>query len=461
MVLGAGCALGLIIPPLLVLWPATIDNPAEQGRLFWAAVLVFVAAVILYFVGTPLFVAKRSVIPLIVAGVAAVMVLQVVWNERFRELAGVQYRSRHEIFRPAFRTFYAPTYGRSIAEKGGADMTRWSFACSAAALAVLWSCWAVAAATARSLRTRWRWRSWAVLLGFQCLLILAFAASERPKGGGEEGRFMSTRVGSYGTFRQDLASFKDVPDVLRTYTPKMPWLRWLGQHYPPGILILLRIEEVLGVPNLTKWLAVLMLVVATVPVHGLSLELGLDEAAAKAAALLFASTSGVLIYATVHATAMLVLPAGVCLWMLARALRTGRLWPGFVLGLAFDSYLFFSCSVSVLGLLMAIMVLAGLRNGSFVLRDVLKTVAVAGGTTVGLYAGVWLVSGFNMAACFAAAIEGHHRQQGGSQFTSPIAWMFRSTGNLIAYAVSVPMLLTLACGAAWSARRHAPPPRAR
>jgi hypothetical protein len=62
---------------------------------------------------------------------------------------------------------------------------------------------------------------------------------------------------------------------------------------------------------------------------------------------------------------------------------------------------------------------------------------------------------FNLVACFFAAVHGHQTQQGNEGFDDAQRWMLRSTGNLIAYLVSIIPLSVLAIASAKSAKPQA------
>ena len=75
----------------------------------------------------------------------------------------------------------------------------------------------------------------------------------------------------------------------------MPTLEWYGQHYPPGNLILLKIESALHLPGLTKAIVILLTSLTVLPLHKLARKLNFSNSAASATILLFAASTSVLI----------------------------------------------------------------------------------------------------------------------------------------------------------------------
>ena len=57
---------------------------------------------------------------------------------------------------------------------------------------------------------------------------------------------------------------------------------------------------------------------------------------------------------------------------------------------------------------------------------------------------MYVTTRFNLIACFIAAVRGHQEQQGNEGFDDSVRWLLRSTGNIIAYLLSIVPLSILA-----------------
>ena len=441
--IGAGVALVLV--PLMLL---ALPLPPTKGK--WAvhkqdwilagAVVIAAAALLIHLMR-----GRRGVLPVIVFGTALLLAANVTWNKAYHAYVSHHRDYSREVFRRAMHnTFHWPVYGRyDNALARADDAGRYSFATLPFALLSLliaagWFAWA----RRRPIERAWDWRSFAVLITFQLALIFSFALCE-PKL-----ERLTLRISGYNEFKKDMPRFTGVGDTLRRYVELMPTLEWYGQHYPPGNLILIEIEKSIGLPGMTKSIVVLLTALSVVPLYGLARELALSPVATTAAILMFAASSSVLILCTINTTSLLLFPSTMCLWMLARALKTGSAPAAVPVGLFFALYLMFSFSASILGVLMALTALIGWRMRAFSTRNLLKTTAISAGTLLAATALLYLTTHFNLFTCFVTAVRGHHEQQGNGGFDDPRRWLIRSTGNILAYALSTVPLCILALAAA-------------
>ena len=134
--------------------------------------------------------------------------------------------------------------------------------------------------------------------------------------------------------------------------------------------------------------------------------------------------------------------------------------------MCFVVYLFFSFSASILGVLMALTAVLAWWNGGVKVRNLILT-AVASLAAVGVVTALlYLLTRFNLLQCFVTAVRGHQHQQGNEGFDDARRYLLRSTGNVLAYLISVVPLSILAVaavrhGATRRDRGHAQPPVAR
>jgi hypothetical protein len=376
-------------------------------------------------------------IPLLLLGAGLLVVLWIAWNIEFRFYMKTHLLNR-EVFRKAFVNFYSPMYGRR-------DHVRPYWRNRIILLAFAWTAFVFI----RPLRARWGLGSWTILLGLQLALILTFGLSESRE------RAFSSDFQGYHQFRLDIPAFGGVADTLRHYRQRMSDLHWYGQHYPPGNLILVEIEEALHAPGLSKWIVILLTIVSAFPLYGLAREVGLEPTAVSCALMLYVASAGMLIHSTFNTTSLIAFPAALCLWALVRCLnRADEWWSGALLGFACVFYLMFSFSISVLSITMGLIVLIGWWTGTWRGRDGLRTFGIAGVTFIGLWLLLWGSSGCNLIACLLQGVKDHNRQQMGGAYDNPVRYLIRSSGNIIAYLVFIFPLGVLAVAGVASAWRE-------
>ena len=369
----------------------------------------------------------------------------VVWNEAYWTLLETQSIQR-EVFRRAMRTNYAPLYGlRQVAS--------WKSAAVVLAIAGGWLAWVWRRPSDQALR-RWEW---ALLLGLQLLLIIAFARSESVLlGKGKSASRMSGLTPGYTMFADDAATFQSAGELMRDYVQRMPSLGWFSQHYPPGILLLMRADAAAGFP-VSLWAVILSTVAATPFVGGLAREASLSVAGRNASALLFATATGVLVYGTVNPGSIILLPAAACAYFAARAVRceaaSGRAWAAAGLGAAWTAFVLFSFAATVFGTLLGLAVLIGVYERVIPWRRALVAVSIAGASALGCFVLLYLLTGWNALACFQQALAFHHAQQMDGGFDSPPRWVIRSFANLLAYLLSAAPITLLAGATLWRAAR--------
>ncbi|MGF1632294.1 MAG: hypothetical protein ACFCVE_00450 [Phycisphaerae bacterium] len=385
------------------------------------------------------------------AAVAAMLA----WNRLHHWLKDAQ-GLNHEVFRPAFDRPWAPLYARV----GDSPPAAWAGVILATAVAVA----AVSRWPVHRRPTVGRWS--AAACGFVALAAI-FAASERTAEGAVR---LTSHTPHHDLFLQDRPHFAGLADVLPNYVQRMPQLQWFGAHYPPGNLLLLWAERNWGITGAVWWLSVGGTAAGVFFVLLIGRDLGFSPAQRNASGLLYLSTGGLLTYATINTTALLALPAAAAAWCFLRAAGGTTRTParvargygrkgdirciGFGVGLGFVMALFamLSFSVTVFGLLLAVWGVAGVLSGRLSAAAVLQAVGVSLATFVLLLAGLWSGTGFNWLASLHTAVTAHDAQQAGSAFAHPLRWFVRSSGNLLAYGVSVLPVAVLAAAAAARAR---------
>jgi len=274
------------------------------------------------------------------------------------------------------------------------------------------------------------------LMVLHLMLISSIAMSDSPQ------RLLEP-VEDQLRFQQDLSAFHGIADLMRNYVAKMPSLSTYTWHYPPGMFILFMVEEALAVPGLVKLLLLLAVVATIVPIAALVHELNEGRGVAFAAHALLVTSSAPLLYATTASSPMLMLFAATSLWLVARALRHGA-WPGAVLvGMVMAIYTLFSFGVVFFGATLALICLVGIAIRACRFVDVVKLAVLSLATYVMIFGALRAFSGFDVIGCLQAATANNYRVMGPAPFLdAPARWLLQSTGNLLAYLVSLGLPLS-------------------
>ena len=284
--------LALPLPPTSGKWRRT---QAGLGAGRWRSV-VAIASAVAYFVPNPLFPRRQSTLPLIVLGTSLLLIANIDVEPRRSSITRATHPSyAREVFRRAMRKFHCAGVRairqRDRAEQGSGAAVQLRDAAvgdrgGRSSLGVVQLGAAPAAGQARGTRDRSR-----VLMRVHARddLRCSRCASRR----GRCGMSLNASQRLQRVHQRHPASTAS-RDTLRHYVERMPNLKWYGQHYPPGNLVLLTIEKQLGIPGLTKSIVCLLTVLTVVPLYMLARELELDDVATSPRCCSSPMTTGVL-----------------------------------------------------------------------------------------------------------------------------------------------------------------------
>ncbi len=362
--------------------------------------------------------------PLIVAGGAALLIGAIVWNRLFIanfHLTGFP----SDIFRNAHLNPHAPMYG---------------YFCDP-----VWPVAFVPIGLALSLAVYLGWRpqrklesKWLplVLIVFQVAMMVSqsWCGFRANKG--------ATLFGDQ--FQADIAPDMGTGwhDGLAHYVERMPAFKGKVQHYPPGFGVIQTIGYAMGFPQLPKVLLAGLCALTILPLGAMARELGLSRVATGAAMALLATSASMLIFPTVSLTCLSVFFAISALWLLVRGVNRGEWWPPVLLGLSVGIYIFFTFAAYMVGLLMGAFSILALLNRSVQARNVVKTALVSLATVAVLFVTLYVVTHFNIIACFRMSLK-LHLVQSGRGWDRWDRYLFRSTGALLAYLLSVGFPLSI------------------
>ncbi len=240
----------------------------------------------------------------------------------------------------------------------------------------------------------------------------------------------------YSSFAIDLDKFSSPSDLLQNFVGKMGSLYVHNNHYPPGVLFILKVGEY-HFPYLLKTLVFLATILSTVALGKLMDFYKCSTTAKNICKLVFLS-SGAILYFPEIAIDPLSLPLAILgMYFLLKALYAGSYKFSLLFALVIAAYIALTFSalffLAIAGLY--VLLLLVFKQVKF-----LKSVAVAITTVVGvvaIYLIVYQVFSFNMLSCFLEALANEKKQMSYNTLDSWSTYLIISSGNAIAYIVAL------------------------
>jgi hypothetical protein len=236
----------------------------------------------------------------------------------------------------------------------------------------------------------------------------------------------------YGGFTQGLKLFSGMTDLLHNYTSNMNQLGTHANHYPPGIFMLMKAEEILNMQALTRFVVMSSGVATIYVVRGIARLFDLSNSATQLAILFFVLSPGVLTFITLDPAFIVLLPGSLTLYFYLKGLITGRQSCAIAMGLFFSLSTFFSFSSGFIALLMGILLLIAWRWRMVRLTKGLQQIGLSIATFAGLFTLLYLMTGFQLLDCLREAIRNNSEQMSNG-FDNIFRYLLRSTGAVLAY----------------------------
>ncbi|MCZ6453264.1 MAG: hypothetical protein O6909_03385 [Alphaproteobacteria bacterium] len=356
----------------------------------------------------------ESISPIIAAPVFACLALinaALLWNDQFLHyIQATGYVSG--AFRNAMQTLHSPVYGSPEAA-----VLPWALVAlgiSGAFLAYL--VWRLPTASSNR-------RFEIALLLFYLALILSFGVSA--------GYNRLTAAPHAQSFWQAVPQFDGLLAVLSDYNQSIREIGFRASHYPPGNMLLLKLEHVSGLVGLGQGVVIGLALATGILILALARRLGFDNRSRQYALLLFVTAPGPVIFPTTAMTPIVMFLATLSQLALLKALVGGRVVDAVLLGLSFALCALFSLSTAIVGLSLGWIVLFGLARGNFIFVRVVKTGLIAVATVVLFFLIMAVGFGFDMLDLTGFALS--DVSQDWKSYDDLSRYLFRSTGNVIAY----------------------------
>lgn len=263
-------------------------------------------------------------------------------------------------------------------------------------------------------------------------------------------------------YPRDVPPLAELPAFLRGYVGSMPELGVHARTHAPGALLLLAvIQRAVGTGELAQSLALQLLGSALPLLAWASARRLLDERGARFAALLVAFSPSFQLFSFVSMEAVFALALSGLLAAGAEALfaaERARRW-AWIAGVLGYAAAFFSFSVSVVALILALASLRGLWTGVLSRARLQGALWRAAAAALACHAAVFAATGFDLVACFRRALL-ENEQLIASSWSSAETLVFAALGNLAAFAFACGVPTSAAALRALGLRRGAVDPLA-
>jgi hypothetical protein len=375
----------------------------------------------------PLNEVERKLLIVALGGSLLVIVL-ICWNFLFHDYV-VTNKYTQDIFRRAFHNRLAPIYPIHISNplkvhNGWHEQTSWVFLLIpfVSVFIVRIFFWSNAWIEDR--------KFWFELLMWFTGLILLFSLTNSPI------RLTDKFAGYYG-FYKNLYIWGSLGDILPNYNQQLQNLFGRTAHYPPGNLFLIKFGfQVLGITWFTHTIVILCTILTLIPLIGIASELDISIYTKHIALALYISSPSILLFPSHYLTPIPMFLTATAIWLTLRAIRQESILLSIAIGCLMAILTFFSFVSFIVGGFIILIALGQISLNKVRLSTHVQNACIAILAFLLSYLIVYLLTGFNIGECFLKGLE-HNRSSMGTGVDTFVRYMFRSTGNLIAWFCSI------------------------
>lgn len=327
------------------------------------------------------------------------------------------------IFRGAFDGFRAPFYGHLLFENLSRHKPVIISATTFLFFAFLW----------RKKLHNVKYTS--ILIALIGLLILSFSWHESL-----EQTFLSANC-HYETFASDLSQFESIKDVLRQFTEKSSSLGVHNNHYPPGNLLLLKIEEAYW-PYLSKSFVFIAVLFALFPLDKLMKFWNFNKSEKLITFIFYGSSGAILFYPGVAMTPLMLPFSIAAIYLMMKSFHKKLIIYSIGFALIIVGYTFFTFTALVFLLFCAIVLIFKLILKEISIKQLIAFGFISFLSFLAFYFLFYLTTSFNMLDCFLTSVSSEKVQMDYSGIESWPRYFIISTGNILAYigVIGIPVI---------------------
>lgn len=405
------------------IWEKSVFIETES-QLFWVF-LIHIGIIAISFASIKFELLSLKYNP-ILKGIIAVsffFILFFIWNIVFRWYSD-SFEYKGNIFRGILYGFRAPFYGRLKPKINLADY--YPLYVSSALFVVL------------VFTIKWnRYSKWVfpALMIMGSLLFFSFAWDYSIH------KTLMAKNCHYKTFSEGLSFFPEWSNFLSTYIGQMKFLGAHNNHYPPGVLLLLKLNNEFF-PYLFKLIVISAPIISILPLRGILKHFSFSKESINIYIAFYISSIALLFFPGKSITPLHILFASSFIYFLLKSFHSRKIGYGVMAGLTLSVYAFFSFSFVVFALFAFIFIISLLLYKKIKVQDLVKSSLAIISTFVAVYVAINMLFDFNLYSCFTEAFHNEGSQMKSSGIDNITRYFIVSSGNLIAYiGIFAPLLL--------------------
>jgi hypothetical protein len=340
--------------------------------------------------------------------------LIIAWNILFRWYSnGFDFKGN--IFRGIFYGFRAPFYGRLKPQISFSDYYPILISSAVFIIAIFTINW----------RKENKWTRF-ILMALGLLLFFSFSWHNSI-----HQTLLATNC-HFKTFSEGLVSFPYWSTFLSSYTEEMKNLGAHNNHYPPGVILFLKINKAY-LPYLVKTLVIVSPIISLFPLTGILKHFSFSNKQINIYSAFYISSIALLFFPGKSMAPLHILFASTFIYSFLKSLDSKSLIYGLMAGLTLALYAFFSFSFLVFGLFFAVFIVLLMLYKKLSIHQVIIPSLSILFTFLIIYGLLFLLSNFNLYTCFQTAIHNESVQMKSSGREGILRYFIISSGNLIAY----------------------------
>jgi len=362
------------------------------------------------------------------------LLLLIFWNQFFLHTYNAVINKPHlGIFRPVFRNFYGPLYGRPMSIKN-VNINIYDLGLIIVFLGVLIYLNRYSDGLDKiETKMIFLWG----LAGVHIINVLLFSY----KASGHLG------LGNFATMYLDVGRFSSIKSMFQNYVQAMPTLSWRDAHYPPGLLTIFWVESKYFYRGSVQHILLLLSTFSLPFIYSLNRTIGLKQSSLFAL-VLFAFIPEVIIFASISMYPLFMILSLLMVLLFYKGVRQNI---GYLLlsGAVFSIYTLIGfTSLPVVGMLFIALGIATFRKMVSV-KKMFRYILWFTASPALIFTGIFLLTGFNIITCLTSAMA---LNKTGIPFKWPPfpQYILCSTGNILAYffTIGLPILYLFIKGVA-------------